>query len=31
LQPGQLCEVEIPEIGVIANRIVAEGQGSTPQ
>jgi 2-keto-4-pentenoate hydratase/2-oxohepta-3-ene-1,7-dioic acid hydratase in catechol pathway len=25
LQPGQLCEVEIPEIGVIANRIVAEG------
>jgi 2-keto-4-pentenoate hydratase/2-oxohepta-3-ene-1,7-dioic acid hydratase in catechol pathway len=24
LQPGQLCEVEIPEIGVIANRIVAE-------
>ena len=30
LQPGQLCEVEIPEIGVIANRIVAEGQGSTP-
>ena len=31
LQPGQLCEVEIPEIGVIANRIVAEGQGPTPQ
>ncbi len=24
LQPGQLCEVEIPEIGIIANRIVAE-------
>jgi len=24
LQPGQLCEVEIPEIGVIANRIVGE-------
>jgi 2-keto-4-pentenoate hydratase/2-oxohepta-3-ene-1,7-dioic acid hydratase in catechol pathway len=24
LQPGQLCEVEIPQIGVIANRIVAE-------
>jgi len=24
LQPGQLCEVEIPEIGVIANRIVSE-------
>jgi 2-keto-4-pentenoate hydratase/2-oxohepta-3-ene-1,7-dioic acid hydratase in catechol pathway len=24
LQPGQLCEVEIPAIGVIANRIVAE-------
>jgi 2-keto-4-pentenoate hydratase/2-oxohepta-3-ene-1,7-dioic acid hydratase in catechol pathway len=31
LQPGQLCEVEIPEIGAIGNRIVAEGQGSTPQ
>jgi 2-keto-4-pentenoate hydratase/2-oxohepta-3-ene-1,7-dioic acid hydratase in catechol pathway len=29
LQPGQLCEVEIPEIGVIANRIVAEVPGST--
>ena len=24
LQPGQLCEVEIPGIGTIANRIVAE-------
>lgn len=24
LQPGQICEVEIPEIGMIANRIVAE-------
>jgi 2-keto-4-pentenoate hydratase/2-oxohepta-3-ene-1,7-dioic acid hydratase in catechol pathway len=29
LEPGQLCEVEIPEIGVIANRIVAEHRGST--
>ncbi len=27
LQPGQLCEVEIPGIGSIANRIVAEEPG----
>ncbi len=27
LQPGQLCEVEIPAIGSIANRIVAEEPG----
>jgi 2-keto-4-pentenoate hydratase/2-oxohepta-3-ene-1,7-dioic acid hydratase in catechol pathway len=25
LQPGQLCEIEIPGVGTIANRIVAEG------
>ncbi len=27
LQPGQLCEIEIPAIGTIANRIVAEEPG----